>query len=210
MSTAIVVVGAGGHAKVCIELLQAMGESVAYCIGTDPAVEQCLGVPVLQGDEHLQYLYQQGYRRAFIALGPNRLRVKLGTLAQTLGYTLVAAISPHCVLSPSATIGAGVAIMAGAVVNADAVIGELAIINTGTSVDHDCRIGSGAHLAPQCALAGCVEVGQGAFLGVGCKVIPGVLIGANATVGAGAVVISNIRADVTAVGVPARTLSTKT
>jgi UDP-perosamine 4-acetyltransferase len=204
MSAAIVVVGAGGHAKVCIELLRAMGEQVAYCIGTDPAVEQCLGVPVLQGDDNLQSLYEQGYRRAFIALGPNRLRAKLAGRAQAIGYTLVQAISPHAVLSPSATIGAGVAIMAGAVVNADAVIGELAIINTGTSVDHDCRIGKGAHLAPQCALAGGVDVGEGTFLGVGCKVIPGIVIGDHAIIGAGAVVITDIEADQTAVGVPAR------
>ncbi|HDR9011961.1 TPA: hypothetical protein QDB08_004978 [Burkholderia vietnamiensis] len=120
MTQGIVVVGAGGHAKVCIELLQAAGERVAYCIGGEDSPEKCVGVPVLKGDEHLETLRRDGYARAFIAIGSNRLRGRLANLALHHGYTLVNAISPLAVISPSATIGAGVAIMAGAVINAEA------------------------------------------------------------------------------------------
>lgn len=202
MTGAVVMIGAGGHAKVCIELLRAMGEQVAFCIGAGPAT--CLGVPVLNDDADLARLRTQGYTRAFVAVGANRVRTLLGQSARDLGYDLVNAISPHAVVSPSAQLGAGIAIMAGAVVNADTVIGDLAIINTGASVDHDCVIDTGAHLAPQCALAGNVHVGAGAFLGIGCKAVPGVHIGANATLGAGTVIISDIPDGATAVGVPAR------
>lgn len=210
MNRAIVIVGAGGHAKVCIELLRAMGEQIAVCVGTDDSVTACLGVPVVIGDSNLSRLRGEGYARLFVALGPNRLRARLAAHARELGYELVNAISPHAVVSPSARVGDGVAIMAGVIINADARIGDLAIINTGASVDHDCIIGAAVHLAPQCALAGAVEVGDGTFLGIGCKVIPGVVIGAQATVGAGAVVIDDIAAAVTAVGVPARALTTHT
>jgi UDP-perosamine 4-acetyltransferase len=94
--------------------------------------------------------------------------------------------------------------MAGAVVNADSIIDDLAIINTGATVDHDCRVGRAVHIGPQCALAGNVVVGAGSFLGVGCKLIPGVRIGEHATVAAGAVVVSDIADGVTAMGVPAK------
>jgi len=204
MTHEIVVVGAGGHAKVCIELLQAAGERVAYCIGGEDSPEQCLGVPVLKGDEHLETLRRDGYARAFIAIGANRLRERLAMLALRHGYTLVNAISPLATISPSATIGSGIAIMAGAVINAEASIGDLSIVNTGATVDHDCRIGRAVHIAPQTALAGNVVVGDYAFLGIGTKVIPEIIIGKHAVIGAGGVVVSDISDGCTAVGVPAR------
>lgn len=204
MTQEIIVVGAGGHAKVCIELLRAMGERVAYCIGGEDSPKQCLGVPVLQGDENLETLSREGYARVFIAIGANKLRDRLATLALRHGYTLINAISPLATISPSATIGSGIAIMAGAVINAEASIGDLSIVNTGATIDHDCRIGRAVHIAPQSALAGNVVVGDHAFLGIGTKVIPEVVIGERAIIGAGGAVVSDIADGCTAVGVPAR------
>lgn len=208
MRLGIIVVGAGGHAKVCIELLRAMGENIAYCVGAPDSPDNCLDVPILRGDENLSFLRSEGYSRVFVAVGSNRLRERLSVLCTEQGYQLVSAISPRAIISPSATLGRGVAVMAGAIINAETVIEDLAIINTGATVDHDCRIGQAAHIAPQCALAGNVTVGNHSFLGVGCKVIPETRIGERVTVGAGAVVIYHIESDATAVGVPARVLIT--
>lgn len=207
MDAGIIVVGAGGHAKVCIELLRAMGESVAYCVGDEGSLGQCLGVPVLKGDENLADLKSQGYSRLFVAIGANRLRQRLADLGLKLGYQLVNAISPQAIVSPTARIGVGVAVMAGVVINAEATIGNLAIINTGASIDHDCSIGHAVHVAPQCALAGNVTVGERSFLGVGTKVIPHVTVGESVIVGAGSVVISDLRSNITAVGVPAKPIN---
>ena len=209
MSADIVVVGAGGHAKVCVELLRAMGEQVAWCVGDAGSPPQCLGVPVLVGDEHLASLRQQGFHRLFVAIGSNRVRQKLGVLALELGYRLVNAISPRAVVSPSARLGQGIAIMAGAVINAEAAIADFVIVNTGASVDHDCNLGCAAHVAPHCALAGNVTLGERGFLGVGASVIPGINIGADAIVGAGAVVVVDVGPQVTAVGVPAKSIKHK-
>ncbi|CAH2807031.1 MAG: hypothetical protein CBARDCOR_6409 [uncultured Caballeronia sp.] len=76
MEKGIVVVGAGGHAKVCIESLRAMGKQVDYCIGKATDHELCVGVPILAGDENLKRLRDEGM--AFIAIGSNRLRRRLG------------------------------------------------------------------------------------------------------------------------------------
>lgn len=209
MKDGIVVIGAGGHAKVCVEILRAMGESVAYCVSDRGGPAECAGVPVLYGDEHIQRLWNDGYKAAFIALGSNSLRERLAKTVLEQGFRIVNAISPAATLSPSARLGLGVAIMAGAVVNAEALIADLAIVNTGATIDHDCHIGRAAHIAPQCALAGCVTIGAGSFLGIGCKVVPQMSIGENVVLGAGSVVISDIPAMVTAVGVPARILKQK-
>lgn len=206
----VVVVGAGGHAKVCIELLRAMGLNVAFCIGGDDSEDDCLGVPVKKGDHHLTSLRSAGYHTAFIAVGANGLRERLAVKVRAEGFRLISAISPAATVSPTAVIGEGVAIMAGAVINAQSRIGDLAIINTCASIDHDGVIGQAAHVAPHGALAGNVQVGDRAFLGIGTKVIPGVSIGADVTAGAGSVVIRNIEAGSRIVGVPARPLNQET
>ncbi len=203
MSRSVVVIGASGHAKVVIELLRASGRTIAYCVGTDSNIVSCLGVPVLVGDQHVLRLHAEGFEDAFVAIGSNQLRSRIADFVQQAGFTLVNAISPNATVSPSSRLGVGVAIMAGVVINADSEIADLAIINTGATVDHDCRIGRAAHIAPQCALAGNVTVGQYSFLGIGTKVIPGMTIGAKVTIGAGGVVIRNISDEVVAFGVPA-------
>jgi UDP-perosamine 4-acetyltransferase len=204
MAKGIVVVGAGGHAKVCIESLRAMGEQVDFCVGDPDSPESCVGVPVLIGDDNLARLRGEGHEKAFIAIGSNRLRERLAKLATGQGYRLVNAINPHAIISPSVKFGEGVAVMAGAVINAEALIESLAIINTGATIDHDCRIGRAVHIAPQCGLAGNVVVGEQAFLGIGARVIPEITIGANVTVGAGGVVVKDIESGKTVVGIPVR------
>ncbi len=89
MIRAIVVIGAGGHAKVCIELLHAMGETVDACVGGAEGPPTCAGVPVLHGDEHLTRLRDQGYARAFVAIGANKVRLKMADIVLGLGYELV-------------------------------------------------------------------------------------------------------------------------
>ena len=200
----VIVVGAGGHAKVVIELLRQSGNHVAYCISGEEEHKECLGVPILVGDKWIENLRAEGFCRAFVAIGSNRTRLRMAGVLKQFQYELVNAISPFASISPSAKIGVGVAIMAGAIVNAEAEIGDFAIVNTGASVDHDCRIGQAAHIAPRCALAGMVNIGDGGLMGIGSCAIPGVSVGNWSIIGAGAAVTKNIPDNVIAIGIPAR------
>lgn len=204
MTTGVVIIGGGGHAKVVIESLRAGGETVAAIVDADPTPRAVLGVPVIGDDLALADLRGQGFSKLFVAIGDNRLCEKLGRKARELGFTLVSAIHPSAVISPTARLGEGVAVMAGVAINADSRIGDLAIINTGAIVDHDCDLGAACHLGPAAALAGGVTIGERAFLGVGARVIPGVTIGADTVIGAGGVVVRDLPESVVAVGVPAR------
>lgn len=204
MGAGVVIIGGGGHAKVVIESLRASGKTVAVIVDADPTPREVLGVPVVGDDLALADLRGQGFAELFVALGSNRLRQKLGDKARALGFTLVNAIHPSAVISPSARIGEGVAVMAGVAINADSRIGDLAIINTGAVVDHDCDLGVACHVGPASALAGGVTIGERAFLGVGARVIPGVSIGADTILGAGGVVVRDLPDAVVAIGVPAQ------
>jgi UDP-perosamine 4-acetyltransferase len=204
LSRSVVVVGAGGHAKVAIEALRFSGWHVVGCTDFDPSPRTVVGARLLGGDELLPSLRDQGVQFAFVALGNNKVRQTKSDELLELGYELPAAIGPNAAVSQTAKIGRGVAIFGGAVINAEATIGDFAIVNTNASIDHDCVIGTAAHVAPGSALAGCVEVGDRTFLGAGTTVIPGVKIGKDGMVGAGSVVVRNLPDRVLAVGVPAR------
>ncbi|MFF2484531.1 acetyltransferase [Paenibacillus sp. NPDC058071] len=198
-----VIVGAGGHAKVVVDVLRADASvELVGCLGQgrDLAV---LGLPVIGGDDELSRLLEQGVHHAFIAIGNNARRMQLAKKAEAIGFELVNAVSPHAYVSPSASLGRGVAIMAGAIVQPAATIGSYSIINTGATVDHDTTIGEAAHIAPGCALSGSVFVGERSFLGTGAKVIDGMRIGSDCMIGAGAVIIRHIPDRALAVGVPA-------
>ena len=128
MTAGVVIIGGGGHAKVVIESLRASGKTVAAIVDADATPRQVLGVPVVGDDAALADLKERGFSELFVALGSNRLRQKLGAEARELGFTLVNAIHPSAVISPSAKIGEGVALMAGVAINADSRIGDLAIV----------------------------------------------------------------------------------
>lgn len=203
----VVVVGAGGHAKVVADLLRAGGYEIVGCTDNSRKGGLVNGMPILgREDDVLPGLLRDGVTHVFIALGDNQLRQQLAKMVADLGFEFAQAIGRSAVISPSASIGPGCAIMEGAIVNAEAEIGQFAVINTNASVDHDCRIGAFVHVAPGCALAGNVIVGDRAFLGAGVRVIPRIAIGADVIVGAGAVVARPIDGPGTWAGVPARLL----
>jgi UDP-perosamine 4-acetyltransferase len=203
----VLVLGAGGHAKVVIELIRAGGRyHIAGVIGANSATGNVLGVDVIGTDADLPSLRRKGLEYAFVAIGDNGKRSSAGQRLKQYGFQLINAISPAAIISPTVLLGQGIAVMAGAVINAQSRVDEHAIINTRASVDHDCHIGDGAHIAPGCALAGNVTVGRLAFLGVGVHAIPGVRIGESAIVGAGACIVRDVPAHALARGVPARVI----
>lgn len=200
MSEPVVVIGAGGHAKVIVGLLRALGREVDSCLDSNPALwgKDVLGVRVGAPPEELVPGTQ-----AVLAIGSNRTRRALAPLR----YSWQTLVHPRAFVDPTAMLGVGTVVFAGAVIQPAARIGAHVIINTGATVDHDCTIGDYVHLAPGVTLAGAVQVREGAFLGVGASVIPGRVVGAWATVGAGATVVRDLAPDVTAVGLPARPIT---
>ena len=203
----LVIVGGGGHAKVCIEVLRAQGlyEPIA-CVDPKAAGGDVLGVPIVGGDESLPRLLAEGSTHAFVAIGSNALRERISKALLADGFELPAAVDPFTRVSPSARLGRGVLVMPGAIINAEAAVSDFAIINSGAVVEHDCRIGQAAHVGPGAVLAGCVTVGDRAFLGAGVKVRDGMSICADAIVGTGGSVVADIPLPGVFVGVPTRRL----
>ncbi len=204
MNERVIVLGAGGHAKVLIEALEKCGVEIFGLADVDSSCwgKELLGRSIAGGDD---WVLEQ-------PVAANRLVNAVGSVDRASlerrraiferfharGYRFAQVVHPSAVLSPRALRGEGAQVMAGAVVQADARIGANTIVNTRASVDHDCDIGSHVHIAPGAVLCGGVAVGDGVHIGAGAIVRQGIRIGTGALVGAGAVILRDVPAGATA------------
>ncbi len=201
----LVLIGGGGHARVVADILSTLRAFRLIGYVAQTAGPPLLGeIPCLGTDDCLSRLRNDGVQHAFVAVGHNASRLRLGRSLAAMDFLMPSVISAGAIVSAAARIGQGVAIMPGAVINACATIHDFAIVNTRASVDHDSVVGIGAHVAPGVSVCGHATIGELALVGAGAVLIPGVSVGSRAIVGAGAVVIRDVPADATAVGVPAR------
>lgn len=210
----VVIMGAGGHAKVLLSLLRALQMPVkGVC---DPALSAMTGgvwrgVPILGGDEVLQ-----GISPTDVLLVNGVGQLASGTRRQALyetltaqGYAFPSLIHPAAWVDESATLEEGVQVMAGAIIQADVRVGSNSIINTGAAVDHDCIIGRHTHVAPSAVLCGNVVTGDASFIAAGATVIQGITIGESAIVGAGVTVVRDVPAGQVVLGAAVRIKESK-
>jgi sugar O-acyltransferase (sialic acid O-acetyltransferase NeuD family) len=203
----IVLIGAGGHARVVwdtIELIRERSDWQVIAVLDDNPALWGKSFAMLTIDGPIQKIERMPADAALLAIGDNRARRDVYAQIQSSGIPFVNAIHPCTVIARDAQLGTGVVAFANVVVNPGSRIGDNVILNTACSVDHDCVIGAHAHIAPGVRLAGTVSVGEGTLMGIGSIAIPNVTIGEWVTVGAGSVVTQDMPARVTAVGVPAR------
>lgn len=207
----VIVLGAGGHAKVVIDLLLKLGRTVVAAVEPTPTqARQLLGVPV--EDEEIVSAQRPDEIDLALGIGMPTERPIEGLAARsavaerfrTRGYRFPPLVHSSAVLGVQCTLGEGAQVMAGAVLQPSCSIEAFVIVNTGARVDHDCVLGEGCHVAPGATLGGNVRVGAGALVGIGAAVRQGVTIGARALIGGGAMVAADVPADVRRVGVPAR------
>lgn len=143
-----------------------------------------------------------------VAIGGDRgkERLEIQTFLESQGLTPLTAVHPSAFVSRDVKIGKGSQILAHSTVGVEVSVGQACIINTAASVDHECYLDDGVHIAPGAHLAGCVRIEKYAFIGTGAVIIPRIKIGEGAIVGAGAVVIRDVLPYTVVVGNPAKFL----
>jgi UDP-perosamine 4-acetyltransferase len=196
MTKPVALLGGGGHGRVVLDVLRAMGQKVHGVVDPQETTQLTGKVRWLGADLGC---IQPGacdlvLGVGSVGVGTRNARPRLFADGKAAGFHFVVLRHPSAIVAPDVEIAEGAQIMAGAVIQPGSVIGRNVIINTSASIDHDCRIADHVHVAPGVVLSGGVVIEEGAHLGTGAIVIQGITIGAGAMIGAGAVVTQSVPA----------------
>lgn len=210
MDKLCVILGGGGHARVLIDCVNAIGGILLTGIlDSNRALwgQELLGIPILGSDDLLAERKTRGITCFAVGLGgvgDNRPRERLFKLGLSYGLEPLTLVHPNSSCSRWAKVGLGSQLLPGCIVNPGTELSENVIVNSGAIVEHDCLIGNHAHVASGAILASTVTVGDRVHVGAGATIKQCVTVGEDAVVGAGAVVVKDVSANTVVVGVPAR------
>lgn len=199
----LVVLCAGGHARVVIEALHSRGILPDFATDRSPALEAKFvqGIPITGSDEDVlampsattQLVNGLGNRATRFSSGLTHRR-DLFCRFDALGYGFPAVVHYSAVVASSVLPADGAQVMAGAIIQPGAQIGRNVLINSRALVEHDCLVGDHSHIAPGAVLCGGVVVEEEVHVGAGAIVLGGIRLGAGSVVAAGATVTKNVEA----------------
>lgn len=163
-------IGAGGHAKAVVDILEARAFLLECYVSLEPA-------PWLNA-RHVADDGQLSDTSLSLAFGmggvdPDGLERRLALFERFLaqGFPAPPLIHPSATISRRAVLGSGVTVMAGAIINAYAQVGLGAIVNSRAVVEHDAIIGAGSHVAPGALVLGGAQTGRASMVGAGSVVL---------------------------------------
>lgn len=199
----LAIIGASGHGRVVADIAVKNGYRDIVFLDDDENIHECGGYPIVGKSSAAQII------DADVIVGIGVASVRKQIQESISEEKLITLIHPDAVVARDVVIGAGTVVMAGAVINPGARIGKGCIINTCSSVDHDCKIGDYVHIAVGSHLCGTVTVGERTWIGAGATVSNNVSICSDCMIGAGAVVVNDIQESGTYISVPARKINKK-
>lgn len=201
----IIIYGSGGHARVVADVIKRTDEHqiVGFIDDTRNENGVCMDYPVYNTlcDKHLG-----GIVAGIVAVGDNWARACIvNKIIQKIPqFQFVTAVHPSAQIGLGVKIGEGTVVMPGVIINSDTVIGRHCILNTSSSIDHDCKVEDYASIAPGVVLGGNVTIGTGSAIGLGAKIIHRIGIGQNTVIGAGSLVTKSLPDNIVAYGSPCK------
>ena len=207
----VVIIGAGGHAKVVIDIIlqreKILNDNLIIKGILDDTFKEneekkIFGIPIVGKINKILELPSNIYY--IIAIGNNTIRKKIAQNYEKIKY--ITLIHPKAVIAENVSISTGTVLMAGSIVNSYTKIGKHCIINTGSIIEHDNTIEDYVHISPRATLCGGVIVEEESWIGAGSTIIQGLKIGKKVIIGAGAVAIKNVENFSTMIGIPAKNI----
>lgn len=204
MRKKVVIIGAGGHAKVIADIIEKSGDEIVGFLDDNKEI----GTTIIKeykviGDLNNRFAMAVTKENLefIIAIGDNKKREEISHSPNLKFYT---AIHPSAQIGLDVEIKEGTVVMANVCINSSAKIGKHCIINTGAIIEHDNIIEDFVHISPNVALGGTVKIGKNTHVGIGSTIKNNITICENCKIGAGAVVVKDIEKEGTYVGVPAK------
>jgi sugar O-acyltransferase (sialic acid O-acetyltransferase NeuD family) len=198
MAKRALIFGSGGYARVIASLVRGAYGTVDFL------VEHTVPGALSQAEFFRDI---DAYRHAadvFIGIGDNAARRRVFQELVALGVTPGNCIAAAAFIADDAEIGSGVVICPGAVVMTGARLGNNVIVNTMSSIDHDCHVGNHSQITAGVTFGGTTHVGENCFFGIKSATIPNVTVGDGSIVMAGSLLTKSAPAGVMLGGTPAR------
>lgn len=189
MSRALYLVGVGGHAQACIDVVEQTGlYEIKGLIGLpDEIGDTVLGYSVV-GDDSIIATLVSPETCFLVSVGQIRsseTRCRLFKLLTNHRANLPVIVSPSAYVSRHSQVSSGTIVMHGAIINANATIGKNCIINNRALVEHGARIGNHCHIATAATINGDATVGNESFVGSASVIRNGIDVGSKCVIGMG-------------------------
>lgn len=206
MNKNVVIIGAGGHAKVIADIIDKSKDIVIGFLDDnktkgDIIVKEEQYKVIGRIDDCRKIQLESPEIEFVIAIGNNKVRKQIAERYENLKF--YTAIHPSSQIALDVEIGEGTVVMANTSINTSVKIGKHCIINTGTIIEHDNILKDYVHISPNATLCGTVEIGGLTHVGAGATIRNNIKICDNCVVGVGSVVVKDIKQYGTYIGVPA-------
>lgn len=203
----LVIIGAGGHGKVCLEVSLRMGKwsNISFLDDLNSG-KMVNGYQIFKLDEHI---FDNDNTDYFVAIGNNVTRKIITTKLHSKSLSVATLIDPSAIVSKFSDVGVGTVVLPGAVINSNSTIEMGCIVNSNSVVEHDCIVGDYSHMSPGSVICGNVSVGKLSWLGSGTVVLNDISIAPKTIIGANSTVTKDILNSGTYIGSPAKLLVNK-
>lgn len=206
----LVLIGTGGFAREVHQVVEDMNQekntwNFLGFLDTDEAAHgtHIHNLPVLGG---LEWLDKYPNTKIIFAVGNPTIKYKFFKKTAHTNIHFATLVHPQAWIGNRIIIGEGSIVCAGVRATTNIKIGKHVVLNLDCTIGHDAVISDYVTISPGANVSGSVTVYEGCDLGTNCTIIQGVSIGQWSIIGAGAVVVNNIPANVTAVGMPAKSI----
>jgi sugar O-acyltransferase (sialic acid O-acetyltransferase NeuD family) len=190
----IVLIGGGGHAKACIDVVQSTNlYNIIGYVDEEPKLDIKFNISYLGTDDILdKYISYCSFLIGIGQIKNPQPRFGMFEKLRKKGAKFPAIVSPTAYVSKYAEIGAGTIIMHDAILQANVKVGNNCIINDRALLEHDVIVGNNCHISTSATLNGGVEIGANTFIGSGSIIKNGVHICENVVVGMGSIILCDI------------------
>ena len=114
--------------------------------------------------------------RAIVAIGNNALRERIFQQLAEACSEFATVVHPRAIVSPSAILGAGSAVIAVAVLGIETSLGVGTTVNCGAVVDHQAKVEDYGYLGVNASMAGGTVLGRNAWMQAGAAIGYGVCV----------------------------------
>ena len=193
----IILIGAGGHAKSCIDIIKNIDDYEIFgLIGKKNQIDSTINNYKIVGTDKDLIEFSKNIKLAFISIGQiksYKVRYDLYLRAKEIGFSFPTIISPLAYVSENVEIGEGTIIMHGAIINSGVKIGRNCIINTGSIIEHETIVEDHCHISTGTILNGNVRVQKKSFVGSRVVVRENICIGKKCIIGMGLKILKDIK-----------------